>query len=151
MARYLVRIRSPKSPAEAFAYMANLANFAEWDPGVTLVEQMKGEGPGQSAEYDVTVKGLRTPLRYRTTLFDPPNSIVALAESRFLTSLDTITVEDDGEGSIVTYDATLTLKGPLGLADPILGLTFGRIGDRATAGLIEVLDGERLPDPSRQR
>ncbi len=59
MARYLVRIRSPKSPAEAFAYMANLTNFAEWDPGVTRVEQMKGEGPGQSAEYDVTVKGLR--------------------------------------------------------------------------------------------
>ena len=151
MATYLVRIRSPKSPPEAFAYMANLANFAEWDPGVTRVEQIEGEGPGQGAAFDVTVKGLRTPLRYRTTRFEPPNSIVALAESRFLTSLDTITVEDDGTGSIVTYDAKLTLNGPLGLADPILGLTFGRIGDRATAGLIRVLDGERLPDPSRRR
>lgn len=144
MARYLVRIRSPKSPAEAFAYMANLTNFAEWDPGVTRVEQVEGEGPGPDAAYDVTVKGMRTPLRYRTTLFEPPRSIVALAESRFLTSLDTITVEDDGEGSIVTYDAKLTLNGLAGLADPILGLSFGRIGDRATVGLIRVLDGERL-------
>lgn len=149
MARYLVRLRSPKSQAEAFAYMANLANFAEWDPGVTRVEQSEGEGPGPSAVYDVTVKGLPTPLRYRTTKFEPPNSIVARAETRFLTSLDTITVEIDGAGSIVTYDAKLTLNGPLGLADPILGLTFGRIGDRATAGLIRVLDGERLPDRSR--
>ncbi|MEI8405641.1 MAG: SRPBCC family protein [Actinomycetes bacterium] len=144
MARYLVRIRSPKSPAEAFAYMANLTNFAEWDPGVTRVEQVEGEGPGPDAAYDVTVKGMRTPLRYRTTLFEPPRSIVALAESRLLTSLDTITVEDDGEGSIVTYDAKLTLNGLAGLADPILGLSFGRIGDRATVGLIRVLDGERL-------
>ena len=150
MARYLVRIRSPKSPAEAFAYMANLTNFAEWDPGVTRVEQVEGEGPGPDAAYDVTVKGMRTPLRYRTTHFEPSNAVVALAESRFLTSLDTITVEDDGTGSIVTYDAKLTLNGPLGLADPILGLTFGRIGDRATAGLIRVLDGVRLPDPSRR-
>jgi len=144
MARYLVRIRSPKSPAEAFAYMANLTNFAEWDPGVTRVEQVEGEGPGPDAAYDVTVKGMRTPLRYRTTLFEPPRSIVALAESRLLTSIDTITVEDDLEGSIVTYDAKLTLNGLAGLADPILGLSFGRIGDRATVGLIRVLDGERL-------
>jgi len=124
--------------------MANLTNFAEWDPGVTRVEQVEGEGPGPDAAYDVTVKGMRTPLRYRTTIFEPPRSIVALAESRFLTSLDTITVEDDGEGSIVTYDAKLTLNGLAGLADPILGLSFGRIGDRATVGLIRVLDGERL-------
>ena len=150
MARYLVRIRSPKSPDEAFAYMANLENFAEWDPGVTRAEQVEGESPGPDTAYEVTVKGLRKPLRYRTTDFEPPSSIVALAKSRFLASLDTITVESDGEGSIVTYDAKLTLNGPLALADPILGLSFGRIGDRATAGLIRVLDGERLPEPSNR-
>ncbi len=149
MARYLVRLRSPKSPAEAFAYMANLANFAEWDPGVSRVNQSEGEGPGLNAVYDVTLKGLPTPLRYRTTQFESPNSIVARAETLLLTSLDTITVEADGTGSIVTYDAKLTLNGPLGLADPILRLTFGRIGDRAAAGLIRVLEGERLPDQSR--
>ena len=29
MARYLIHIRTPMPPAEAFAYMADLANFAE--------------------------------------------------------------------------------------------------------------------------
>lgn len=149
MARYLVRLRSSKSPAEVFSYMANLSNFAEWDPGVIRVKQSEGEGPGLNAVYDVTIKGLPTPLRYRTTQFEPSNTIVARAETLLLTSLDTITVEADGTGSIVTYDAELTLNGPLGLADPILRLTFGRIGDRAAAGLIRVLDGERLPDRSR--
>ena len=128
--------------------MANLANFAEWDPGVTKVEQSEGDGPGPSAAYDVTIKGLRSPLRYRTTRFEPPTSLVVRAESRLLTSLDTITVTSDAAGSIVTYDAELTLNGPFGLADPILRRTFGRIGDRAAAGLIRVLDGERLEDRS---
>ena len=67
----------------------------------------------------------------------------------FLTSLDTITVVGDGSGSVVTYDAELTLNGPLRLADPLLGLSFKRIGDRAAAGLIRALDGERVTDPHR--
>lgn len=130
--------------------MANLANFAEWDPGVTRVDQVEGEGPGEDAVYDISVKGLRRPLRYRTTRFEPSRAIVVLAESPWLTSLDTITVEGDAQGSIVTYDARLTLNGPFALADPILALAFGRIGDRATAGLISALDGERLPGPPRR-
>ena len=44
---------------------------------------------------------------------------------------------------------------PLGLtgwlvrfADPLLGLAFGRIGDRAAGGLIDALDGERVDPPT---
>ena len=73
---------------------------------------------------------------------------MARAESRLLTSLDTITVVGDGTGSIVTYDAELTLNGLLGLTDPILGLAFKRIGDRAATGLIEALDGEKVTEPN---
>ena len=40
------------------------------------------------------------------------------------------------------YDAELELSGLLGLADPVLGLVFGRIGDRAAAGMAVALDGE---------
>jgi hypothetical protein len=44
----------------------------------------------------------------------------------------------------VTYDARLTLNGPLALLDPLLGAAFRRIGDRATAGLCRVLQGSRV-------
>lgn len=148
MARYIVHVRSPKSPTEAFAYMADLSNFIEWDPGVTAVEQVTGEGAGPGAAFDVTVNAVPKPLtlRYHTIEYDEPNGIVAEARSSMLTSLDRITVEatDDG-GSIVGYDAELTLNGPLGLIDPLLGLAFDRIGDKAAAGLIRVLEGERVP------
>ncbi len=150
MARYLMHIRTPLSPTDAFAYMADLSNFAEWDPGVDHVEQVEGEGAGPGAAYDVAVKALgrSITLRYDTVAYEPPSTVVAFAESSVLTSHDTITVQADGSGSVVTYDAVLKLKGPLGLADPLLGRSFKQIGDRAGAGLVTALDGERVTEPA---
>lgn len=146
MARYIVHVRSPKSAAEAFAYMADLNNFAEWDPGVESVEQVAGEGAGPDAEFDVAVKGIvgSLTLRYKITKYESPNTAVARAESKMLTSLDIITVRSEGSGSVVTYDAELTLNGILGLTDPFLGLAFNKIGDRAAEGLVRALDGEKV-------
>ena len=150
MARYVVHVRSPKPAVEAFAYMADLSNFAEWDPGVDHAEQVQGDGPGIDAAFDVAVKAIRRSLtlRYQITDYDPPDKVVARAESRLLTSLDTITVRGDGDGSVVTYDAELKLNGILGVADPLLGLSFKRIGDRAAAGLVRALDGEKVEEPA---
>ena len=150
MARYLVHVRTPMPPADAFAYMADLTNFAKWDPGVDRVVQVHGDGGGPDAAFDVAIKsfGKSITLRYGTITFDPPSTFVAFAESSVLTSLDTITVTPDGSGSIVTYDAALKLKGPLGLADPLLGISFKKIGDRAAAGLETALAGERIVEPA---
>ena len=149
MARYVVHVLSPRSPAEAFEYMADLSNFAEWDPGVERAEQVEGDRPELDAAFDVRVKagaGSIT-LRYRITEYDAPSTFVARAQNLWLTSLDTITVVPSESGSLVTYDADLTLNGLLGLLDPVLGLGFNPIGDRAAAGLIRALDGVRVDDP----
>jgi hypothetical protein len=127
--------------------MADLTNFAEWDPGVDRVEQVEGDGAGPGAAFDVDVKlpGRTMTLRYDTVAFDGASTtMTAFAQNAWMTSKDTITVEADGDGSIVTYDAQLKLKGLLGLSDPLLGLTFKQIGDRAAAGLVERLSGERV-------
>ncbi|MEM8620064.1 MAG: SRPBCC family protein [Actinomycetota bacterium] len=148
MARYVVHVRTSMPPAEAFAYMADLRNFAEWDPGVVEVEQLRGDGAGVESAFDVVVKlpAGTLPLRYDTVAFDAESTtMTAFAENLWLTSQDSITVESEADGSIVTYDAELRLKGLLGLSDPLLGLTFKQIGDRAAAGLIEALAGERVP------
>ena len=150
MARYIVHVRTPKAPAEAFAYMADLTNFAYWDPGVDGVEQVEGDGPGPGTAFDVAIKlpGRNMTLRYDTMSFDDASTtMTAFAENSLLTSEDTITVQADGNGAIVTYDAELRLKGLLALSDPLLGLTFNQIGNRAAAGLIKALDGERVEAP----
>ncbi len=150
MARYVVHVRTPLDQAAAFDYMADLRNFEGWDPGVLGVEQVEGTSPEMGAEYDVTVQAFPKPLtlRYRTITFEPSRLVVARAESRMFTSLDRITVDTDDEGTTVTYDAELTLNGPLALADPLLGVAFQRIGDRAAAGLVETLDGQRVEWPA---
>ncbi len=151
MARYTISISTPMTPDEAFAYMADLRNFAEWDPGVVNVDQVEGSGPGPDAVFDVKVKAVPKDLvlRYRTTSYESPTRVVARAESKLLTSLDTITVAPDGAGSIVTYDAELTMNGLLGIVDPLLGLAFNQIGGRAADGLRAALDGVRLEDSQR--
>lgn len=143
MARYVTKVRTPWSPEKAFAYMADLRNFANWDPGVRNVVQREGSGGGPSAAFDVTVrsKPKNLMLTYRTVEHEPPRTVLAVAKSGFYTSEDRITVVAEGSGSIVTYDATLRLNGLLGAFDPVLRLVFGRIGDRAAAGLRSALGG----------
>lgn len=142
MAHYRMRVRTAWPPSEAFAYMADLTNFAEWDPGVASSEQVAGDGPGIGATYDIEASG--SVLQYVVDVFDPDHRIRATGKNRWLTSVDSISVAADGTGSIVTYDADLRLHGPLRLGDPILAIAFNRIGDRAADGLVQKLQGERI-------
>jgi carbon monoxide dehydrogenase subunit G len=144
MARYVTTVRSAKTPREAFAYMADLRNFAEWDPGVKAVRQVEGSGGGPDAVFDVTVvaPGPDLTLRYVTEEHDAPHNLLVVARSSVFTSIDRITVEPDGTGSLVTYDADLRLNGVLRIGDLGLRLVFGQIGDRAAAGLRRVLGAQ---------
>ena len=57
-------------------------------------------------------------------------------ENATVVSLDTMSFsESSAGGTRVTYDAELALKGPLRVLDPLLGLAFKRVGDRAANGL----------------
>lgn len=146
MARYTTTIRTDRAPADALAFMADLRNFEAWDPGVEQATQVVGHGGGPDAEFDVVVaapgKGLT--LRYVTTEYVAPNQVVVRAASKMLTSLDRIDVVADGDGSRVTYDAELTLNGPLGVLNVVLKPIFDRIGRRADQGLQQALDGEKV-------
>ena len=144
MARYVTTVRSAKTPREAFAYMADLRNFAEWDPGVKAVRQVEGSGGGPDSVFDVTVvaPGRDLTLRYVTEEHDAPHNLLVVARSIVFTSIDRITVEPDGTGSLVTYDADLRLNGVLRVGDLGLRLVFGQIGDRAAAGLRRVLGAQ---------
>lgn len=121
--------------------MADIRNFAEWDPGVTSSVQVEGDGPGPRAVYDVTVTAVRgtMTLRYRVLDYDEPNRLVIEAQSRTLVSKDTIVVTPTAAGSAVTYEATLRFRGILGPASLVLGPSFQRIARRAGSGLRRVL------------
>jgi carbon monoxide dehydrogenase subunit G len=146
MARYIVSVRSPLTPESTFDYMADLRNFAHWDPGVKKVAQVAGDGGGADAVFDVTVSsvGRDLTLRYVTQEFDKPKRVLIQASSRLFTSIDRISVEPHTDGCTVTYDAELKLNGLLRFADTLLKPAFNRIGDRASDGLRRVLNGETV-------
>lgn len=146
MARYSTTIRTDRSADDAFAFMSNLRNFQDWDPGVKEATQVVGDGGGPEAEFDVVVDapGKGMTLRYVTTEYQAPKRVVVRAESSLLTSLDRIDVAADGTGSRVTYDAELTLNGPLRVLDIALKPLFDRIARRADQGLQHALDGQKV-------
>jgi hypothetical protein len=142
MARYVTTINSSKSPEEAFAYMADLRNFAEWDKGVIKVEQISGSGAGLGTIFDVTVKGVgksTSTLRYTTTEYDAPRNVLVKGVNTLFTSIDRVTITPTPTGCDVIYDATLTANWVIAPMNLILSKVFNKIGDTATRGLRKVL------------
>jgi hypothetical protein len=141
MARYVATVNSSKSVVEAFAYMADVRNFKDWDRSISKVELIEGDQPGLGAKYDIHIKSGKNGmvLTYTTTEFNVPHSMLIKGRNSRFTSVDLITIEADGAGSKVTYDATLTLNGVLGVFNPFLGRVFNKVGDGAIKGLRKVL------------
>ena len=149
MARYVGKIRSPRSATESFDYLADFSSVAEWDPSAVSARMLDDE-PGAGTRFEVVVgfAGRELPFTYETTEYERPRRLVLRAESSTVVSEDTITVRElGGGGSEVTYDADLRPKGLMRLADPVLALLFRRLGDNAAAGLREKL-GEPLSTPA---
>jgi hypothetical protein len=142
MPHFRASVRSPWSAEHAFDYLADLEHFAEWDPGTVKSERVSTE-PTAKPAYDVTVKtfGREIVVRYVVEEADPPRRLHLVAETTTLRLVDDITVAPDGTGCIVTYDATLTLRGPLRLLDPLFAPGFKRTVDRGAAGLRTTLEG----------
>lgn len=84
MARYVTTVRTARTPQEVFAYLADLRNFAEWDPGVKAVSQVQGSGGGPDLVFDVTVAGLvgDLTLRYVTEDYNAPRNLLVGPQRR---------------------------------------------------------------------
>jgi carbon monoxide dehydrogenase subunit G len=138
MARYRAIVELPLALEDAFAYMSDFANAAEWDPGIVAAHRI-GDGPiaaGSRFHLESRFLGRTTPIVYEIESCDPPHRVVFAGENGAVTSRDVLTFERSGEGTRLDYDAELFLKGPAArLADPVLALVFRRVGDRALEGL----------------
>ncbi len=143
MAHYETSVTTTHSSTEAFAMMADMARFVEWDPGVQSASQTTGTVPGIGAAYRLVVNGVgpapATPLTYVMEEFEDGKRFRAVAKAKFFASDDIVTVTPAGTGCIVKYEADLLLSGPFKLFDPLLGPVFNKIGDAAAKGLQKFL------------
>ena len=142
MAHFAATVRTEKPVDQVFSFVSDLENFAVWDPGVESSTQISGAGPGLGSAYEVSASGAE--LVYEVVEFDVPNRIVAEAKTKLLHSYDVITVEVRQGSTYVTYDATLSLNGPLAMGDIAFGVMFDKIAEKAIGGLVDALDGTRI-------
>jgi carbon monoxide dehydrogenase subunit G len=127
---------------EAFEYVADFANAAEWDPGVAEAHRLT-DGPVQEgSEFEVVAvfRGKRHRFHYVVTDFEPPRRIVLSADGVRARSTDEVSLEPAGEGARITYIADFHLKGLYRPAGPLLAPVMSRMGDDALASLKALLD-----------
>jgi hypothetical protein len=152
MANYTAAVDTAWDRERAFAYLADFATISDWDPGVVRSRRLTEGGPEVGTRYEVisSFLGREIPLEYEILAIDSPRSVLLLAETSTMTSLDEMTFDlRPGGGTIVTYDATLTMKGIAKLAELPMRLAFRRLGDNARDGLRNRLADTppAVPDP----
>ena len=141
MAHYRASLDTPLPREEAFAYLSDFSTTEEWDPGVVQARRRDAEGLGEGSEFRLLTRflGRTVGITYTVIEYEPPGAVTFHGENATVTSRDRITFLNTGEGTRIVYDAELTLRGPLRLADPLLRPAFERVGDRALAGLRQTL------------
>ena|ERR1700722_5876117 len=171
MADFVATISSRWTAEETFSYLADFSNAERWDPGVLTAERLAGpqddhqasarvnghdDGPvrvGSRFRLLVPFFGRRLALVYRVTAISRRHSVehqdvTFTARHPLLLARDRMTVRSNEPvslDSVVTYQAEVSLRGPLRFLDPLLSRGFAGLGQRAANGLAEILQTE-LPE-----
>jgi carbon monoxide dehydrogenase subunit G len=136
------QIETPLGIDDAFAFVADFANAARWDPGVATSERV-GEGPVQvGARYRLGVRmgGRVASMEYVITRLDRPRRVVLAGEGSGVSAIDDISFEATDAGTTIHYTADIRLRGVMRLLTPFAGGAFRRIAQNARAGMQRALD-----------
>jgi len=153
MARYKAKLQTDKPIEDAFAYLSDFSTTEEWDPGTTHAERLDDGPIGKGTKFKLRARflGSESDLVYEVTDLETPRRVVLRGENSTVVSLDEMTFEPAaGGGTLITYEATLTFKGPLRLADPLLSIAFRRVAGRALTGLRTTLSTGRASSTHNQ-
>jgi hypothetical protein len=143
MAHCHAAVESRSSATETFGYLASSSNAAEWDVGVLAGEQLDPGPAGAGTRFRLVVpfQGGRMPLTCEVIRFVPDREVRLHAANSVLRSTDPIVVTGAADGSTVSYEAEVRLRGPLQVVDPILRPGFAGVAERVAAGLARALSG----------
>lgn len=148
MAHFETIVRTDADRSDAFRFLRDFRNAAEWDPFVARVERVDRGALRRGSRFVVemaSAPGL-PPLRFDYTLtrIERDKRLEFTAEGDRFRSHDVITIDEDEEtGCVVRYDADLRPRGLWYAFDLPVHLTFQLSGRGSAAGLRRALD--RLP------
>jgi hypothetical protein len=136
---------------ETFAFVADFANNAVWDPNSATsvrIDDGPAGGPGGSGpvrvgtRYALSVRqgGKFVPMEYRVTAWEPGRRVVLEGVGPGVRATDDIRFEATPTGTRVDYTADITLTGLMRLATPFAGGAFAKIAQGAAAGMARELE-----------
>jgi carbon monoxide dehydrogenase subunit G len=127
---------------QSFAFVADFANAALWDPGVATSERTTPGPVGVGARYrlGVRMRGRVSPMVYEITAFEPGRRVVLAGTGAGVAAVDDIRFEATPTGTRIDYVADIRLRGPMRLLAPLAGGAFARIARDARDGMQRALD-----------
>jgi carbon monoxide dehydrogenase subunit G len=127
---------------DAFAFVADFANSAHWDPGVASAERMDAGLLGVGARYRLGIRigGRVAPMDYLVTAFEPLRRVVLAGRGSGVDAEDEIVFEATPTGTRIDYTADIRLRGVMRLATPFAAGALARIARDARNGMQRELD-----------
>ncbi len=137
MARIQATIHANVPPEVAFDLIADFTSTVRWDPGIRSAERLDAGPIGVGARFAVGIAlGARTTAAvYTITTHDRPTHVVLTTVGPWYRGVDDVRVRAEGEGCVLEWSASFSLRGPGRLLDPLLGVGFRRVAAMAAAGL----------------
>lgn len=136
------RIETRLGLEPTFAFVADFANAAAWDPGVATSERIDAGPVAVGARYRLGIRmGSRVvPMEYVITQLEPGRRVVLAGSGSGVVAVDDIAFEATPMGTAITYVADIRLRGLLRLLTPFAGGAFRRIAANARDGMQRALD-----------
>jgi carbon monoxide dehydrogenase subunit G len=128
-------------PPRVVDYLKDFGNAEEWDPGTQKCTR-RGDGQiGEGASWHNVSKifGVTAELTYTLERLTE-STLVFVGENKSSTSVDTITVKADDDGSRLTYRADLEMKGAAKILNPVMKLVFEKLANDTEKQLSAVLN-----------
>ena len=118
--------------------------------GAALLATALGGGPDAAFDVTAEVGSRSTVLHYQVTDWESPRRVVLEASKPWMRLHDEIVIDRVATDTLITYDARITLRGPLKVFDKLLDKRFRAVG-RATCakrgfdrrGFFEVDSGKK--------
>jgi len=141
MASFVFSSSTTQPPMAVTDFFVDLGNLLRWDPTVTRVERLFEGEPGVGSRFAVDIDTGSTKLSfvYEIVELEPGRLVRARAEDSRFISDDLVEVAVEDGATSYRYTARLEGKGLWKLADPLLAASLGKIGKRASAGLVAAL------------
>ena len=142
MAKLVAHIETALVREPAFAYIADFANQAEWDPNTVSSTRIDTAELGVGSRFKLEVKaGPRVlTMEYRITEYEPPERVVLIGEGSGVWSEDVISFTDTPDGTRVEYAVELDVSGYLAILRPILPRYLDRLAEGVKEGMRRELD-----------